>query len=168
MAIKAVNNTAGPNRLVPILLVYRAYPRISNLDPPALSITDRAAIIQKAIAEIVKLQAKQIINSALHHYNRPNTTLIYNLPLNSKVLIWRKSSNQTRPYYLLTIEGETCRVQLPNRPTSFRSTSIKPYFQSETSKTTYNADLDKLKAPLLTLKVSQKSIKPIKPIIKRG
>jgi len=93
MAIKAVNNTAGPNRLVPILLVYRAYPRISNLDPPALSITDRAAIIQKAIAEIVKLQAKQTINKALHHYNRPNTTLIYDLLLNSKVLMWRKSGN---------------------------------------------------------------------------
>jgi hypothetical protein len=55
MAIKAINNTTSPNRLVPILLVYRAYLRISNLDPPAPSITDRAAIIQKAIAEIVKL-----------------------------------------------------------------------------------------------------------------
>jgi hypothetical protein len=87
MAIKAINNTTGPNRLVPTLLVYRAYPRISNLDPPAPSITNRAAIIQKAIAEIIKLQAKQAVNSALHHYNRPNTTLVYNLPLNSKVLI---------------------------------------------------------------------------------
>ena len=55
MAIKAVNNTASPNGLIPILLVYRAYPRISNLDPLALSIIDRAAIIQKVIAEIVKL-----------------------------------------------------------------------------------------------------------------
>jgi hypothetical protein len=45
MAIKAVNNTTGPNRLVPTLLVYRAYPWISNLNPPALSVTDRAAII---------------------------------------------------------------------------------------------------------------------------
>jgi hypothetical protein len=45
MAIKAVNNTAGPNRLVPILLVYRAYLWISNLDPPALFIIDRVAII---------------------------------------------------------------------------------------------------------------------------
>jgi hypothetical protein len=58
MAIKAVNNTAGPNRLVPTLLVYRAYLWISNLDPLALSVIDRAAIIQKAIAEIVKLRAK--------------------------------------------------------------------------------------------------------------
>jgi hypothetical protein len=58
MAVKAVNNTAGPNKLVPTLLVYRAYPRISNLDPPALSIINRAAIIQKVMAEIIKLQTK--------------------------------------------------------------------------------------------------------------
>jgi len=45
MAVKAVNNTAGPNGLVPTLLVYRAYLWISNLDPSALSIIDRAAVI---------------------------------------------------------------------------------------------------------------------------
>ena len=55
MAIKAINNTASPNRLVPTLLVYRAYLRISKLDPPTPSIIDRAAIIRKAIAKIVKL-----------------------------------------------------------------------------------------------------------------
>ena len=58
MAVKAVNNTAGPDRLVPTLLVYRAYPRISNLDPPAPSIMERVATIRKAMAEIVKLWAK--------------------------------------------------------------------------------------------------------------
>jgi hypothetical protein len=45
MAVKAVNDTAGPNRLVPTLLVYGAYPRISNLDPLTPSVTHRAAII---------------------------------------------------------------------------------------------------------------------------
>ena len=55
MAVKAVNNTAGPNRLVPTLLVYRAYLRISNLDLSAPSITEQAAVIQKAMAKIVKL-----------------------------------------------------------------------------------------------------------------
>ena len=58
MAVKAVNNTAGPNGLVPTLLVYGAYLRISNLGPPTPSIIERAAIIQKVIAEIVKLWAK--------------------------------------------------------------------------------------------------------------
>ena len=45
MAVKAVNNTAGLDGLVPTLLVYGAYLRISNLGPPAPSITERAAII---------------------------------------------------------------------------------------------------------------------------
>jgi len=58
MAVKAVNNTAGPNGLVPTLLVYGVYLRISNLGPPAPSITEQAAIIRKAIAKIVKLRAK--------------------------------------------------------------------------------------------------------------
>ena len=55
MAVKAVNNTASPNRLVPTLLVYGAYLRISKLDPPTPSVIERAAAIQKAIAKIVKL-----------------------------------------------------------------------------------------------------------------
>jgi hypothetical protein len=58
MAVKAINNTAGPDGLVPTLLVYEAYLRISNLGPPALSIIERAAIIRKVMAEIVKLRAK--------------------------------------------------------------------------------------------------------------
>ena len=39
MAIKAVNDTAGPDGLVPMLLVFGAYPWMSELDPPAPSIT---------------------------------------------------------------------------------------------------------------------------------
>jgi hypothetical protein len=58
MAVKAINNTTSPNGLVPTLLVYVAYLRISNLGPPTLSITEQVAIIQKAIAKIVKLWAK--------------------------------------------------------------------------------------------------------------
>ena len=55
MAVKAVNDTAGLDRLVPTFLVYRAYLRISNLDPPAPSITEQTAAIQKVIVKIVKL-----------------------------------------------------------------------------------------------------------------
>ena len=45
MAVKAVNDTAGPNGLVPTLLVYGAYLRISNIGPSAPSIMERAAAI---------------------------------------------------------------------------------------------------------------------------
>ena len=58
MAVKAVNDTASLNGLIPTLLVYGAYLRMSNLDPPALSITEQVTVIQKVIAKIVKLWAK--------------------------------------------------------------------------------------------------------------
>jgi hypothetical protein len=58
MAVKVVNDTTSPNILVPTLLVYGAYLRISNLGPPTPSIIEQAAIIRKVIAEIVKLRAK--------------------------------------------------------------------------------------------------------------
>ena len=45
MAVKAVNDTASPNGLVPTLLVYGAYPRISKLDPLTPSVIERATTI---------------------------------------------------------------------------------------------------------------------------
>ena len=58
MAVKAVNDTASPDGLVPTLLVYGAYLRMSNLDPPTPSIIKQVTVIRKAITEIVKLRAK--------------------------------------------------------------------------------------------------------------
>ena len=45
MAIKAINNIASPNRLVPTFLIYRAYLRISNLDSFTPFIIDWVAVI---------------------------------------------------------------------------------------------------------------------------
>ena len=58
MAVKAVNDITSPDGLVPTLLVYGAYLRMSKLDPFALFIIEQTAIIWKAMAEIVKLWAK--------------------------------------------------------------------------------------------------------------
>ena len=97
------------------------------------------------MTEIVKLQAKQTVNNALYYRNRPDTTLIYNLLLNFKVLIWRKSGNQNGPYRLLAVENETCCIQLPSGLTSFRSTSVKPYFQP---KDNHDVKPDELETPV--------------------
>ena len=40
MAIKAINNTTGLNRVVPTFLIYRAYLKINKLDFFTVSITD--------------------------------------------------------------------------------------------------------------------------------
>ena len=45
MAVKAINDSIGPNGLVLTLLVFRAYLRMANLDVLLLSITKRAIAI---------------------------------------------------------------------------------------------------------------------------
>lgn len=136
VAVKAANDTAGPDGLVPTLLVFGAYPRMSELDPPAPSITQRAAAIKKAMEEIARIRAKKQVDDALNQRNGPSVTTIHNLPLNSDVLVWREgntgqSGRWTGPFKLLGIVGETCKVQLPSRPTDFRTTAVKPYLQPE-------------------------------------
>jgi hypothetical protein len=92
MAVKAVNNTAGPDGLVPILLVFSAYPRISTLDALAPTITQRASAVRKAIEEIAKVRAERQVNNTLNQRNGLSVEAIYNLLLNSDVLVWREGN----------------------------------------------------------------------------
>jgi hypothetical protein len=52
MAIKAVNNTAGPDGIVPTLLVFGAYPQMTDMDPLSPLIVQRAQAICVATKEI--------------------------------------------------------------------------------------------------------------------
>ena len=59
-------------------------------------------------------------------------TVIYNLPINSEVLIWRegnigKTGSWKGPFKLLEVSGETCILQLPHGSTKFRTTAVKPF-----------------------------------------
>ena len=55
MAVKAVNNTAGPNGIIPTFLVFGAYPCIIKDSPTSPSVTIRAKAIRKATREIQRL-----------------------------------------------------------------------------------------------------------------
>jgi hypothetical protein len=136
MAMKAINDTADPEALVPTLLVYGAYPRMNDLDPPTPSMTQRAKAIKHAMEEITKIRAKQQVNTALNYRNGPSKTPIHDTPLNSPVIVWRegntgRSGNWTGLFKLLEINDETCHVELLSRPTEFWSTAVKPYYQTE-------------------------------------
>ena len=45
MAVKAINNLAGPDRIIPTLLVFGAYPQMTKMDALLLSVTKRAKAI---------------------------------------------------------------------------------------------------------------------------
>ena len=55
MAVKAINNSAGPDRIVPTFLVFGAYPQITKIDTPSPSIIKRAEAIYIAIKKVRRL-----------------------------------------------------------------------------------------------------------------
>ncbi len=86
--------------------------------------------------EVRKLNAMRQMNDVLNTRNESSITLIHDLPLNSFVLIFRKnnvdqSRSWKRSFKLLTIQNESTIVELSNKSTKFRSTSIKSYYQND-------------------------------------
>ena len=73
MAVKAINNLAKLNKIVPTLLVFRAYPQIIEMDALSLSITKRAKAIYTATKEIYYLQVEHQVKDVLAIRNSPNT-----------------------------------------------------------------------------------------------
>ena len=52
MAIKAINDLAGPDRIIPTLLVFGVYLQITKIDTLSPSITKRAKAIRAATKEV--------------------------------------------------------------------------------------------------------------------
>ena len=55
MAIKAINNLAKPNKIIPTFLVFRVYPQITKIDVLSLSVTKRAEAIYIVTKEVYRL-----------------------------------------------------------------------------------------------------------------
>lgn len=134
-AVKSVNDSVGPNGLIPTLLVYGALPRLGfPSDPPTPSMYQRAVALQKATNEMSKYFAKSQINGALRCRNGPDTTNIHLTPIGSKVLVYRDRSKKWEgPFPLLGIDGETCTVSTHSGPTRFRTTVVKRFYEPSTS-----------------------------------
>ena len=58
MAIKALNDTAGPNGFVPTLLVFGAYFRINYDLLPLLNIVQRIKAVSKTIKMLTKIRTE--------------------------------------------------------------------------------------------------------------
>jgi hypothetical protein len=87
MAVKTVNDSARPDRIVLTLLVFGSYPRMTEIDAPSPTIVKRAEAIRAATKEVRLLHAKRQVNDALAIRNRPNTMATVDLPLQSDVRV---------------------------------------------------------------------------------
>ena len=59
MAVKAINNLVGPNRIIPTLLVFSVYLRLTKIDPLSLSVIKRIEAIYAATKEVRRLYAER-------------------------------------------------------------------------------------------------------------
>ena len=115
MAFKAINNSIGPNSLISTLLVFRAYLYIIKSNIPNPTVVKQAAALKKAIEEVKKLKAKHQVVDTLNMCNGLKITVIYNLPLNLPILVWREEptgqfSYWSSPYNLLNIKNKTYTI----------------------------------------------------------
>ncbi|KAI0398644.1 hypothetical protein F4802DRAFT_611456 [Xylaria palmicola] len=152
MAVKALNDTAGPNGLVPTLLVFGAYPRINENSPPSPTLVRRAAAIQKAMKMLRENRAKVEINRAIKERNGPTSYDVLTLPLRSEVLVWREKGGWEGPYEIEAIEDSDVIVASVNGPIRFRCTQVKPYYRTKDNRTT---------------NVEEDNIRPVQPTVAR-
>jgi hypothetical protein len=87
IAVKAVNDSARPDRIVPTLLVFGSYLRMTEIDPPSPTIAKRAEAIRAATKEVRRLHTKQQVSDALAIHNSLNTMATEELSLQSDVRV---------------------------------------------------------------------------------
>lgn len=128
-AVKSVNDSVGPDGLVPTLLVYGALPRLGlPTDRPSPTAQQRALAVRKATKAMSQHFAKRQVKDALRARNGPNVSSIHSAPLGSLVLVYRiVRCKWDGPYKLLNRQGETCTLMLPEGPRQYRTTVCKPY-----------------------------------------
>lgn len=135
MAIKACNDTAGPDGIVPTLCVFGAYPRMTWMDGPAPTAARRAESVRKAMEFIRKDHSKRQVQDALRMRNGPKSGHMLDVPIGSKVLVWRKHMKKwTGPWQMVDVDKETVTVQVGNRQVKFRATIVKRFWEEKDQK----------------------------------
>ncbi len=90
MTFKVLNDSIDFNNLVFILLVFDTYLRIIKMNASFSTIIQRSIAMRKAMKEVRKTIAFRQMNDVLNMRNDLNTILIYDLLLNSFVLVYRE------------------------------------------------------------------------------
>jgi hypothetical protein len=91
IAVKTINDSAKPDGIIPILLVFGTYPRMTNnllLSPTTIK---RTETIRKASNKMRKYYARRHMDDVLRTRNSPDITVTLQLPIQSKIKIWREN-----------------------------------------------------------------------------
>jgi hypothetical protein len=81
MTVKAINDLARPNGIVPTLLVFGVYPRLIKIDLSFSLVTKRAEAIRITTKKVRRLYTKRRVKNVLAICNSLNTKNTLDLPL---------------------------------------------------------------------------------------
>lgn len=134
LAVKAVNDTIGPEGLCPTLLVFGAIPRPARKTPAPQQL-ERAKAIDEAMNAVGKEQAKQRVAFGLRHFGTPvgreKSYQLQKLPAGFPVYVYRTFCKQWEgPFPIIQTDGETAVIQLPSGRKFFRTNVVKPRVES--------------------------------------
>lgn len=132
IAVKTVNNSAGPDRIIPMLLVFGVYPRITKIDLLVLpSVVKRAEPIRTTTKEVRRLYSERQVNNALAIRNSPSIITTLNLPFTIRYLSLARERWIRRPIQDCGVDRESCIIDMLYSPTKFRLTVVKPYYRED-------------------------------------
>jgi hypothetical protein len=87
ITVKTINDLVGPDGIIPTLLVFRAYPKITNNSVLSPITTKRAKTIRKTSNEVRRYYTKRYIEDALRIRNSPDIIVILKLLIQSDVKV---------------------------------------------------------------------------------
>lgn len=90
MVIKALNESIGPYKIVPTLLVYGAYPKMGKDSIPPSSVETRAKTIKRQIQVVKQILFQRMVKDALACRDSSNPHPNPNLKLQSEVAVWQE------------------------------------------------------------------------------
>ena len=143
LAVKAMNDTLGPEGLVPSALVFGEFPQVvmrSETAHPRATLESRAAVATAARQEMEEQMAKLRVKRALHHAT-PNAVHQTYQP-GDQVLVWREKQVESRigewigPLTVVAVDFEQKQVFVQDvkigaaRP--FNIAQVKRYLTPET------------------------------------
>ena len=153
MSVKALNDTLGPEGLVPSALVFGEYPSTrlytDGAADPRASLESRARLATAARKEMERHMASVRIKRALRHSVPPSADVALNV--GQKVLVWREKQVENRigewigPFVVQAVDREKKLVFVQDstvgavRP--FGQTQVKPYLTADEASTSFFQDL---------------------------
>ena len=127
LAIKAMNETAGPHGLVPTLLIFGVMPRIPVVPTQLPALILRMEAMHSARKEMSASIAKERLNTSIRT-NVPSAAM-KDIDVGAEVLVYREKPEKkwTGPFTVLQSDGEVLHIGVKGSPTQVSVDKVKLY-----------------------------------------